>query len=286
MWGVDAMEIYYFSGTGNSLTVAKDIAQGTGANLAPITSALQQTQLAPSRDAIGIVFPVYYGRPPVIVQQFAARLENLQGKYVFAVCTFGGAAMASLRTLRNIIHSRGGRLAAEFGVHMPQNSFFKAKENQAELCSRWKSQLPQVVDLIRNRARGTFYVNRALELLFIPLQHLVIDPLCRRDFAKLAGVPGSAGLPELIHQLDRGFFTDDRCTGCGICAAVCPVGNILLTEQRPAWQHRCENCLACYNWCPQKAIRGGITKGHFYRHPAVKLPEMLVEPLTDGRRLD
>lgn len=286
MRGVDAMEIYYFSGTGNSLVVARGIAQGTGANLIPIASALLQARLTPGSDAIGIVFPVYYGRPPVIVQQFAAKLENLEGKYVFAVCTFGGAAMVALRTLRDIIRSRGGELAAAFGVHLPQNSFFKAKEDQPALRAKWESRLPRVVGLIRNRARGTFYTSQLLELLFIPLQRLVIDPLCRRDFARMTGLPESVDMHELIHHLDKGFLTDDKCTGCGICAAVCPVGNIQLTERRPAWQHHCENCLACYNWCPQQAVQGGITKGHFYHHQDVELPDMLVDLGADAHRRD
>jgi len=35
--------------------------------------------------------------------------------------------------------------------------------------------------------------------------------------------------------------------------------------------HGCENCLACYNWCPTNAIHGGIAKsGYRYRHPDVR----------------
>ena len=69
-------------------------------------------------------------------------------------------------------------------------------------------------------------------------------------------------------------YTGDGCTGCGICVKVCPVNNIKIVDKKPVWQHSCENCRACYVWCPARAIRGGITaNGFYYRHPAVNLTD-------------
>jgi hypothetical protein len=33
----------------------------------------------------------------MIIEEFARKLEGISGKYIFAVCTYGGAASASLR---------------------------------------------------------------------------------------------------------------------------------------------------------------------------------------------
>lgn len=52
------MEIYYFSGTGNSLAVARNIAEKTKANLISISSAMQDGETRLTTDSIGIVFPV------------------------------------------------------------------------------------------------------------------------------------------------------------------------------------------------------------------------------------
>jgi MinD superfamily P-loop ATPase len=66
------------------------------------------------------------------------------------------------------------------------------------------------------------------------------------------------------------FAADEKCTGCGTCARVCAVGNIEIVHARPVWQNRCENCLACYNWCPTNAIHGALAnKGYRYHHPDV-----------------
>ena len=62
----------------------------------------------------------------------------------------------------------------------------------------------------------------------------------------------------------------------GLVRRVCPVNNIIITDKKPIWQHHCENCLACYNWCPVKAIRGGIAaKNYYYRRPEIKIAEMI-----------
>lgn len=95
-------EMYYFSGTGNSLTVAKDITEKTEGILIPVASLLDKKKITTDADVIGIIFPVYYGDLPIIIKEFVCKLENLQKKYIFAVCTHGGAAMASLRMMRKL----------------------------------------------------------------------------------------------------------------------------------------------------------------------------------------
>jgi flavodoxin len=148
--------IYYFSGTGNSLYVAKDIAEKAGGALIPLASMIEQDIIKVDSEVMGIVFPVYYGELPVIIKRFAEKLANIEHKYIFAVCTFGGSAGYSLKLLKGIIRSRGGELAATYRVHMPQNSFSKPWERQSVLYSTWKKQLGQVVDNTRNRKKGSF----------------------------------------------------------------------------------------------------------------------------------
>jgi menaquinone-dependent protoporphyrinogen IX oxidase len=63
------IEIYFFSGTGNSLQIAKDIANRIDASLVPIASLIDQESIQTDATAIGIVFPVYYGDLPNIINK-------------------------------------------------------------------------------------------------------------------------------------------------------------------------------------------------------------------------
>jgi formate hydrogenlyase subunit 6/NADH:ubiquinone oxidoreductase subunit I len=50
-----------------------------------------------------------------------------------------------------------------------------------------------------------------------------------------------------------------------------------MINEKPAWLHRCEQCLACLQWCPQEAIQHGekTAKYRRYHHPEVTLKDML-----------
>jgi flavodoxin len=86
-------DIYYFSGTGNSLAVARDIAEKTKGKLIFIPAVMNEQSIKTEADSIGIVFPAYmahlYGIP-LIVERFIKKLEDIDSKYIFAVCTCGG----------------------------------------------------------------------------------------------------------------------------------------------------------------------------------------------------
>ena len=269
--------IYYFSGTGNTLFVARDIAKELGAPLIPIASLINDPVVDVDSEVTGIVYPVYYGELPVIVREFAGKMANLEGKYIFAVCTFGGSAGDSLRSLRKIIRSRGGELPATYGVHMPQNAFYKFWEKHEPLYRNWrKKKLNTVISNIKARKRGDFFTNVIFDIIFKGIQ-AYMRPKYKQSFIKLSGASPDLSVEELIRLNDTSFSVTDECTGCGICAKVCPVNNIIMVENRPTWQHRCENCIACYNFCPEKAIRNGITsEGYYYRHPDIKVRDMMI----------
>lgn len=265
-----ATAIYYFSGTGNSLAAARELASKLGAALIPLAPLAEKETVVTDAEAIGIVFPVYFGDIPGVVGKFASKLTGIEGKYIFAVSTFGGASGLSLKSLGKILHLRGGALAAGFGLHMPQNAFLKPWEKQEKVFSACIKRLDKIAKSIAGRERGIFPANALLELMIKPL-HLMFKPMYRKSFLKLSGGSTEQSDTELIAMTDRSYRADEKCNGCGICAKACPVNNIRLEGGKPVWQHRCEACLACYNWCPNGAITGGVAaKGYHYRHPQVK----------------
>ena len=269
--------IYYFSGTGNTLFVARDIAEKLEASLVPITLLVGDSSVPLGSDVTGIVYPVYYGELPVIIKEFAEKLDNLDGKYIFAVCTFGGSAGDSLRNLQKIIRSRGGELSATYGVHMPQNAFYKFWEKHEPLYRNWRQKkLDIVVNNTQIRKTGNFFTNILFDIISKGIQAYV-KPKYKQSFIKLSGASSDLSVEELIRLNDTSFSVTDECTGCGVCVKVCPVNNIEMIGDKPVWHHQCENCISCYNFCPERAIRNGIaSEGYYYRHPEIMVRDMII----------
>ena len=272
--------IYYFSGTGNSLRVARDLAEKSGASTIPIASVIDEKEIKPDADTIGIIFPVYYNGLPPIIKTFAEKLSVLPSQYIFAVATYGGGMGDSFRNLHRILRARGAGLSATFGVHMPQNAFRKFWENHQRVFAASKRKLETIGARIARRQTGSLLSDKLWYMALTPLRPL-FNSLVRNSLAKGSVSPRETPVEELIHRADAGFQINDKCNGCGICAKVCPVKNITMENNRPVWQHHCENCLACYNWCPNRAIIGTVAqKGYFYRHPEVTMAEIIEQRKT------
>jgi flavodoxin len=80
-----SIEIYYFTSTGNSLAVARDLAKKLSGGLVSIPSIVDHETIIRGSDQMGIVFPVYHGGLPLILRKFIIKLAGLEQKYIFAV---------------------------------------------------------------------------------------------------------------------------------------------------------------------------------------------------------
>jgi len=255
--------IYYFTGTGNSLAAAKEIAAALiDCELVPIASLSKTSgDIVPEADRVGIVCPVYFAGLPSMVASFAGRLDLRKTGYTFSVVTFGGSGDSSaLRQLDGILKRRSGRgLDAGFGVKMPGNYVLMYEPptgtKQEHMLAGAKGELAEIAREVRE--------NRKQDL---PRSFLIqaIHSLMYPRF--IAGV----------HEKDRNFTVSDACTSCGTCADVCPAGNIGMLEGRPVWKHRCEFCCACIHLCPVNAIQAGrgTEKRQRYRNPDIGVADL------------
>lgn len=270
-------EIYYFSGTGNTLAVVRRLSDKLLSGSIPIASLERVERIITTAPIVGIAFPVYYADAPSIVRRFARKLEVSSETYLFGLVTYGGAAAGALDHLNRSLSPQGHPLDAGFGVHMPQNAFHKFWENRPRAYRRSKWRVDQIAAAVRAGRRGMDFTNGLLQRAVRPLDK-VFERSSIRFLEKASNTPAPSGLTieDLIPRIDVAYSATAACTGCGICAQVCPVSNIDLVEGRPVWRHRCENCLACFNWCPTNALRGSVAKNEYrYRHPEVTIEDMM-----------
>jgi MinD superfamily P-loop ATPase len=106
----------------------------------------------------------------------------------------------------------------------------------------------------------------------------------------LSGILHSIAYPRFashVHEDDRKFSVNEKCTSCGICAAICPAGNIGMVDGKPVWKHHCELCCGCIHLCPTEAIQAGSRTAarQRYHNPSVRIEELkgLREEITQAK---
>lgn len=254
--------IYYFSATGNSLTVAKDlVSKLDNAEIIPIAKALRNN-IEGFFDVVGIVYPVYMFGLPLIVADFLKRAILKPGSYIFSVATLGGLCGLAHTQSREILKARGLLLSAAFSVRMPGNytPLYGAlsKEKQEELFKKEKLRINTIIAAVKERKSGIIE-----EKPFLP--NFILNKLLYKGGTRL--IPSSG----------KNFWVTNACTQCGLCAKVCPVENIKLVDGKPNWLYHCQHCMACLQWCPVEAIQYKKTTlgKKRYHHPLVTAQEIV-----------
>lgn len=246
--------IFYFSGTGNSLKIAKLLCERLkDCELIPIAKVWQEDNIASTTENVGIIFPLYFWGVPAIVFDFVNKIDLNSSNYIFAVVTSGGGRTgAALTQISKILKRKSKKLNAGFSVKMPGNYIpvydIRSDEEQKEL---FKNSLDKVEKLAKN----------------------ILDKKNRikRENLVFMGIIGNRVFRDRVNNRDKNFYADEKCNSCEICEKVCPVNNIKLIDGKPQWHHKCQQCLACIHYCPQTSIQYGkkTLEKKRYHHPEI-----------------
>lgn len=259
--------IFYFTGTGNSLWVAKQLKETFDEPLITIADELKRGEKVlkynvRTDEKIFFVYPVHSWGPAVLVTRFIERLalEGYEGQPVYSVSTCGDECGHTDKLLRKALHKQGLTLKAAYSVIMPNNYILlpgftvDSKEVEEGKLENAPQQMKRIIAAIQQELtdkRDTLY-----------------------HTGSMSGIKSYGVYPLFAHAAigRNSFRVTEACISCGLCERICPTGTISLKEGKPVWKNTCVQCVACIHRCPVRAIEYGketVKKGR-YHHPEIK----------------
>lgn len=284
--------IFYFSGTGNTKWAASKLAAATREDLISIAPYMRSDDsshnlaepfILKENERLGFVFPVHGWRVPKLVREFICKMkiqrepsdasaenkakadDSLKNRpFAYCVCTAGDSIGLTIENLNKVISQNPSlqalgitEVSSSYSLIMPESYIglpfmdVDPKEREIRKKENAAQELAVVCEEIFDRKEG--------------ISRLVKGPI-PWFFTKVVG-----GFFENVLITDKRFHVEkDRCVKCGICANVCPVGDIKGGHgEYPVWLHHkdCLTCFTCYHHCPHHAIEFGNQtqkKGQYY----------------------
>ena len=252
--------IFYFSSTGNSLYVAKRLKEKLkGSELVSITKAYNEGVFQYDCKKAIIIWPLHSFGLPIIVEKFISKLKLNKDAYIFGVqITGGGQSKNSFIQVNELLGSSNLKLSNSMEIKYISN-YIRAGRNatleRAEIAldnNEWK--IDQLIERIKQKEVDEVIGNKN------PIYSAFYNAWRYKYKDK-----------------DKKFNVNKECVGCSICEKICPVKNIEISNDKPAWKGNCIDCMACINICPKKAINIGksTVKKSRYKNPYIKLEELL-----------
>lgn len=241
-------EIYYFSGSGNSLHAARELQKRLpGTKLTPIVRLLSQDVITTGAEVIGIVFPVHGMTLPIPVKRFLEKTDFTSAQYIFAVATRGGTKCLGFAVMQKLLERKGRSLAASFALNMAnsdpklKNYEVPAQEKMAAIEAEVQARLGEIAGVVARQEAGIVKDTSVLYPTGVLFDNLILTAM---RFAEYDGAKGY-------------FYADSGCIGCGQCEKVCLSGKVRMENGRPVWQDdvKCSLCYACLNYCPRQAAQ-------------------------------
>ena len=236
--------IFYFTGTGNSLYVAKELDE----KIISIPQIIKEKRLEFSADSIGIVCPVYGHEMPGMVKEFICR-ASFETDYLFAVLTYG-AHHGGAAEIADLFFRDAGKKADYITTIEMVDNFLPAfdMEEQMAMDKQVEKHLNEIKARLQAKSQGIQKASLA-------------EKAAHKMYLKMV-----KNAPETVWAA---FRVTDKCVGCGICTRVCPAGCIHLENQYAVHEPEgCQVCYACVHACPKMAVQFALPRPE--KNPAAR----------------
>lgn len=254
--------IYYFTATGNNLSVARGLQRELGnTTILPIAVLLDNKEIPEEYDMIGICAPSYYSHVPPFVMRCLEGVKFKDNQIVFTVIGCGGNRGHAIEDIRDTVKASGKTVKYEFAVTLPGNHILAYGAFpmiiQKTILSHNKKKIKKIADALK--AEGP-EIHMGKSLLFT-----------KKTDDQVKDIIASYG------ELGKQYKVSEKCMKCRTCVKVCPVRNITMDGSRVQFGDSCQRCMACIQWCPTRAIdKDNITeKRKRYHHPLINVEDIM-----------
>lgn len=247
--------LFYFTGTGNSLYIAKQIEE----NPISIPQIIHREKQEYTAETIGIVAPVYGHEVPLMVKEFIERAV-FHTDYFYLILTYGNRHGGAAELAKQLCEECNVTVDYINVIVMVDNWLPSFDMNeQKKLDKHVEENIGKIVEDLKQRRKAIAEVTD-------------VDRAAHKQFLnRMSQMPSDAWQ----HLLE----VTDKCIGCGICEKVCPSASIRIENGKAVHMPgKCQTCIACAHACPQKAI--GLTIPEVnpdarYRNEHISLQEII-----------
>jgi len=253
----DFIDLYYFSGTGNTLLVVrrmKEVFEEHGVSVALHRMERTDPEDMDLSHTVGLAFPVAVQGTHPFIWRFIEGLPDSDGTPVFMVDTLAVFSGGLVGPVRRILKKKGYRPIGAAEIRMPSNVFLRRidrEKNERKIARGLRSAERFAIRLLEGRTRW----------IRIPGLSDLMSRLSR-----------SERLWSYYRRKNPIMVDHSRCDRCGLCVELCPVSNITM-EEYPVHGDLCTYCLRCISFCPKEATY--IPDGGYRRYRAVRVQELL-----------
>ncbi len=262
-------QIYYFSGTGNSLHIARQLKKRVpGSTLVSMVAAERSGLLKAEAERVGFVFPIHCLCVPLFVRAFLEKIDLSGATYLFAV-TSRECSVKVFSRVDRVLSKQERRLDASFAVQMPETYLPVFEVDTDEEIRRKEAAMLGEMDFIASVVNGRKRYRKPDPKEFGMYLYYIMRPVMIFLYNRTR-----------YFNLENRFHADANCTGCGLCNDICLSGRIRMSGDKPVWdkQTGCLFCFACIHYCPAQAIQIRRSKSAArgrYHHPEVSAGDLI-----------
>lgn len=221
--------ILYFSSTGNSFHIAKQVQDELGGKVLYIPNYAGN---GGEFEKIIIVTPIYSFGMPVHVLNLLNTLNKTTE--IIVIQNYGGmVGGADYLFYDYAINKFKLNVVAMYKIKMPENFTLSFTVPKFYLNKVLKASNKNIAKVIKNIKEKNYVLPK-------PKKTKEQTYLKNKGNWRLIG---------------SDFHTTSSCTKCGKCVNLCPANNISLSNDKIEFGNNCVACLGCYHRCPNKAIK-------------------------------